>query len=165
MQQLGRRLEFLVLDQPPNQRITRIFGVAIVLRLELEPGHQRARLDVYQRGGHHQEVTRDVEVELLHHVEVVEILLGDEHDRDVVDVDFLLPDQQQQQVERTLEVVEPDRILFESRLEIADVVARVGHGSSDRCLLRGSRVAEFQRVPDLLHRLLGDHPRAAGPVQ
>ena len=64
---------------------------------------QRARLDVNQRRGHHQELPGHVEVHLFHQLDVAEILLGDERDRDVVDVDLALANQMQEEIERTLE--------------------------------------------------------------
>jgi hypothetical protein len=52
---------------------------------------------------------RDVEVHLLHQVDVVEVLLRDERDRDVVDVDSCFLIRCRQQVERALEVLQADR--------------------------------------------------------
>src|SRR5690606_8910613 len=52
----------------------------------------------------------DVEVERGHQVEVLEVLLGDERDRDVEDVELVLLDQVKQEVERPLEHVEPDLV-------------------------------------------------------
>ena len=57
-----------------------------------------------QRRRHHQELARDVEVELLHQRDRVEILRVIERDRDVVDADLVLLDEVQQQIERALEV-------------------------------------------------------------
>src|SRR6185295_16058963 len=115
VQQLGRRLELLVLEQAPHQRVARIL-FRIFLR-RIRPRQQHARLDVDQRGRHHQELSRDVEVQLLHQVDVLEVLRRDEGDRDVVDVDLVLLDEVQQQVERSLEVVQPDRVRLEDRFE------------------------------------------------
>ena len=47
-----------------------------------------------------------------------EILLGDERDRDVVDVHLVLANEVQQQIERTLEGVELDVIGVRGRFEI-----------------------------------------------
>ena len=103
VQQLGRRLELLVLEQPPHQRLARIF-LGIFLR-RVGARQQHPRLDVDQRRRHHQELARDVEVHLLHQIDVVEVLLGDQRDRDVVDAELVLPDQMQQEIERALEVL------------------------------------------------------------
>ena len=70
-----------------------------------------------ERRRHHQELARDVEVEFLHQLEVVEVLLRDERDRDVVDVHLVLLDEVEQQVERPLEILQADRIVLEDRFE------------------------------------------------
>ncbi len=116
MQQLGRGLEPLMLEQPAHQRLARIF-LRILLR-RIGPRQQHPRLDVDQRRRHHQELAGDVEVQLLHQVEVLEVLLRDERDRDVVDVDLVLLDEVQQQIERALEVLEADRVVLEDGLEL-----------------------------------------------
>src|SRR5436190_781412 len=69
---------------------------------------QHLRLDVNQRCGHDEEVAGDVEVQFLHQVNRVEVLLRDDGDGNVVDVELVLPDQMLQQIERTLEVLELD---------------------------------------------------------
>ena len=70
-----------------------------------------------QRRGHHQELTCHVEVEVLHQRDVAEVLLGDERDRDVVDVQLVLANQVQEQVERPLEGIELDLIGIGRRFE------------------------------------------------
>ena len=104
VQQLGRRLELLVLEQPADERVARIFLLAFDAGRRLRPRQQHLRLDVNQRRRHHEELAGDVEVQLLHQLDGVEILLRDERDRNVVDVDLVLLDQVEQQVERALEV-------------------------------------------------------------
>ena len=69
MQQLGGRLELLVLEQPPDQRVARVFLLAFDACSRLGPRQQHLRLDVNQRRGHHQELARDVEIQLLHQLE------------------------------------------------------------------------------------------------
>jgi hypothetical protein len=77
-----------------------------------------SRLDVNQRGGHHEELPDDVEVQLLHQIQVIEVLLRDERDRNVVDVDLVLLDEVQQQIERTFEVLKVNRVVLENGLEV-----------------------------------------------
>src|SRR5262249_21811277 len=60
---------------------------------------QQLRFDVNQRRSHHQKIARDGDVQLLHQLEISQVLLGDVRDRDVVDVDFVFSDQIEQQVE------------------------------------------------------------------
>ena len=104
VQQLGGRLELLVLEQPAHQRVARIFLLALDAGRRFRPRQQHLRLDVNERRGHHEELAGDVEVELLHQLDRVEVLLRDERDRDVVDVHLVLLDEVQQQIERPLEV-------------------------------------------------------------
>ena len=70
-----------------------------------------------QRRRHHQELAGEVEIELLHQPEIVEVLLGDERDRNVVDVDLILPNQVNEQIERAFERLQLDPDVFELRLE------------------------------------------------
>ena len=116
MKQLRRRLELLVLEQAPHERFARIL-VGIFLR-RIDPRQQHARLDVDERRRHHQELPRHVQVEVLHQVDVVEVLLRDDRDRDVVDVHLVLLDEVQQQIQRPLELGEPDRIGLEDRFKL-----------------------------------------------
>ena len=103
VQQLRRRLVLLVLEQAAHQRLARILlGFGVLLR-RVGTRQQRARLDVNQRRRHHQELPGHVEVQLLHQIDVAEVLLGDERDRDVVDVHLVLANEVQQEIERTLE--------------------------------------------------------------
>jgi len=61
---------------------------------------------VAERRRHQQIFARHVDIEAGHRVEVLEILLGDERDRDVEDRQLVLLHQVKQQIERTLEDVE-----------------------------------------------------------
>jgi hypothetical protein len=72
---------------------------------------------VNQRRGHHQVLPGHVEVHLLHQLDVVEVLLGDERDGNIVDVHLALANQMQQQIERTLEGVELDPVRVRGRFE------------------------------------------------
>ncbi len=63
---------------------------------------QHARLDVDERCGHNEEFRSNLEVELLHDFEILEILLRDFCNRDVVDINLVLLEQMQQQIERPL---------------------------------------------------------------
>ena len=66
VQQLGRRLEVLVLEQAADQRVARIFVVVGSPARGLGPRQQHPALDVDQRRRHHQELAGEVEIELLH---------------------------------------------------------------------------------------------------
>ena len=123
VQQAGGRLEFLVLEEPADERIPRILRLALHPGRRFRPRQQHPGLDVNQRRRHDQELARHVQVELLHELNRVQVLRGDERDRDVVDADLVLPDEVQQQVERPLEVIEPDGDRVDRRFEIRMVHA------------------------------------------
>ena len=75
VQQFRGHLEPLMFDQPADQRLARILFLPVELRLGRRPRQQHARLDVDQRRRHHQELARDVEVHLLHQLDVFEVLI------------------------------------------------------------------------------------------
>ena len=75
VQQAGGRLELLVLEQPADQRVARILLLALDAGRRLRPRQQHLRLDVNQRRRHHEELAGDVEVQLLHQLDRVEVLL------------------------------------------------------------------------------------------
>ncbi len=116
VQQLGRRFELLVLEQPPDQRLAWI--LARIFLCGIGARQQRPRLDVDQRGRHDQELTRHIQIHLLHQIDVLEVLVRDEGDRNVVDVHLMLLDEVQQQVERSFEVLQPNWVGFEDRFEL-----------------------------------------------
>ena len=62
VQQPGGRLEFLVLEQPADERVARILLLALDAGGRLRPRQQHPRLDVNQRRRHHEELAGDVEV-------------------------------------------------------------------------------------------------------
>ena len=94
-------LEALVLEQARDQLGARIapFFLLVVRRRR----QQHARLDPREGRRHHQVLAGDVEVQLAHQLEVLEVLLGDLRDRHVGDLELVLADQVQQQIERPLE--------------------------------------------------------------
>ena len=79
----------------------RVAGPPLVRRQE--DGHRPPTLAPVQgqRGGHVEEIGRDVDIEPLHVVQVLEILAGDFGDGDVVNIDLLPADEVEQQVEWT----------------------------------------------------------------
>ena len=100
----GCLLEPLVLLQPPHEFGARIFLVLVVRAFRT--GQQHARLDLGQHRRHQQVFAGELELQLLHHFDVLHVLLRDLRDRDVEDVDVLTPNQVQQEIERTLERLE-----------------------------------------------------------
>ena len=94
------------------------FRLAVFLR-RFGTRQERSRLEVDQRRGHHQELAGDVEIELLHQLDVLEILLRDHRDGDVVDVHLAGANEVQEQIERTLEGIEFDLVGVRRRFEIS----------------------------------------------
>ena len=117
VQQFGRGLELLVFEEAPDQGLAWIL-VGILLR-RIRARQEHARLDVDERRRHDEELPRHVEVHLLHQVDVVEILPGDERDRNVVDIELALLDEMQEQIERPFEIIEPDRVGLEDGFEFS----------------------------------------------
>ena len=60
-------------------------------------------LDVHERRGHDDEFPSEIEVELLHQVNVLAELIGQPHHVHLVDIDLFLSDKVQQQIQRPLE--------------------------------------------------------------
>ncbi len=104
VKELRGALEFFVLDQAMHEVRARVF---LFLGAGQRIGRQQHfRFDVDQRRGHVNEVGRDVHVQLFELVQIFQILARDFGDRDVVDVDFLLLDQIEQQIERAVVCIE-----------------------------------------------------------
>jgi hypothetical protein len=66
------------------------------------------RLDFDQGAGQLQKIAHFVDVKLLEHVKVGEILVRDKRDRNIGKIHLVLANQIQQQVERTAECIELD---------------------------------------------------------
>ena len=132
-----------------------IFLLAFDARGRFRPRQQRLRLDVDERRRHHQELAGDVEVQLLHQLDRVEVLRGDQRDRDVVDVDLVPPDEVQQQIERAFEVLEVNRQGVDRRFEVGSVI----HISA-RSLIR-----DPHRVAHTFHRLVRRRPARASTLR
>ena len=101
-------LELLVLEELLHEAVTR---VDLLLEVDVLGGKQHLRLDHHQRRGEDQELADVVEVEVLDQLDVAEVLLEHARDRDVVDLDLLLPDEVEEQVHRSGEVLELDAIV------------------------------------------------------
>ncbi len=99
LQPEGDLLDLLVFQQPAHQ-----FRPRILPALLLRPARQQhLRLESHEAARHVEIVGGLVEAEFVNHAQE---LVGDPRDRNVGDLDLLLPQQVQQQVERTVEPVE-----------------------------------------------------------
>ncbi len=106
LQHLGRVLEALVFEQPLDQFLARVlFGFTFLAQRRIGR-QQQARLDVDQRRGHEDELRADVEIHLARLIQIGEVLRGDGRDRNIADVDLLFADQIQQQIERSVVLIE-----------------------------------------------------------
>ena len=74
MQQFGGGLELLMFEQAPHERFARIF-VRILLG-GIDARQQHPRLDVDECRGHDEKLPGDIQVQVLHQVDVLEILLA-----------------------------------------------------------------------------------------
>ena len=107
----GRVAVLLVFQQPADQLLPRVFHLLLNL---VAPRQHLLRLDLDQHAGHGQEIAHRIDVQLLDHGQVFEILVGNRRDGNIDDLDLVLPHQVEQQVQRTAEDVQ--------------VNAKVGHG-------------------------------------
>ncbi len=105
----SRGLVLLVLEQPADQLSARIFLLAllsVLVRLARVRRQEHPRLDVGERGGHHQVLGGHVDLQISHQPQVLGVLLGDERDGDVEDVELVLLHQVEQQIERPLKALD-----------------------------------------------------------
>ena len=108
-QERRRLLVGLVLQQPGEQQVAGLEQLEVVLVVDVGGGQQPGGLEVEQRGGDDEELAGLVEVQLVaERPQVGDELVGDLRQRDLGDVELVLADQLQQQVERALEVGQPD---------------------------------------------------------
>jgi hypothetical protein len=124
VQQLRRRLELLMLDQPPHERLARILLGLAPARRRLGAGQQHLRLDVNQRRRHDQELAGDVEIQLLHQLDVREVLLRDSGDRNVVHIHLVDPDEVYEEIERPFERFELDLVCVRRRFEVIEMFSQ-----------------------------------------
>ena len=100
VEKLRSALEFFVLDETMHEvgaRVVLILGAGQRIGRE-----QHFRFDIDERRGHVNKIGRDVHIKLFELVDVFEILRRDLRDRNVVNVDFLLLDQIEQEIERAI---------------------------------------------------------------
>ena len=95
-----------------RSRLTSSPPGVLLLGQVLLPGQEHLGLDVDEEGGDEQELGLPVEVDLLLPVEVLQVVPGDGGDGDVVDLDLLLPDEEEEQVQGAFEDLEPDLVAF-----------------------------------------------------
>ena len=109
LQVAGDVLEPFILDQFTDQLPAWVLEFLLVLDFHLLIHWQQfAALDVHQRGGHYDEFPRQLEVEALHHLHVLEELRGQLGHVDFINIHFLFPDEKQEEIHRAFEDFELD---------------------------------------------------------
>ena len=98
-------LEAFVFLQPSHKFSARI---GFFLFFRLWPRQQHARFDLGQHRCHEQILARQLELQLVHHFDVLHVLFRDFGDGDIENVDVLVANQVQKQVQRALESLEED---------------------------------------------------------
>jgi hypothetical protein len=119
---------------------------------------EHARLDAGERRGHLEVLGGDVEVQHLHRVDVLEVLLGDEPDGDVDDVELVLADQVQEQLERPREPGQLDLVGHVDRrgdveprglvAPVEPVVVAVGGPLHQPCTINQSQSVGKPKAPN-----------------
>ena len=89
-----------ILDQALHQLVAR---VELVGEVDLFTRQERTRLDGEERRGQHQKLSRDLDVEVLQVLEVLQVPLDHRGDLHVLDLNLLLPHEVQQEVHRAME--------------------------------------------------------------
>jgi hypothetical protein len=131
----GDLLVGAVLEQPGEEQVAGFEQREVRLVLDLGGGQQPGRLEVEQCRGYDQEFGGLVEVPVrTHGVQVRHELIGDLGQRDLRDVQLVLGDQLEQQVEGTLEVVQPY-----GEPPVVGRFPAIGAGSAVRSVLPGGR--------------------------
>src|SRR5439155_19824431 len=127
-QVLGGLLETAVLEELTDESRARI----LLLLLGNRRREQHARLDPHQGRGHDQELAGDLQVELAHQLQRVEVLPRDLGDGYVGDLELLLLDQMEQEIQRAIEDRDVDLKRgspLGRRLRHRSAVSRFVHGS------------------------------------
>ena len=100
LQNLGGLFEFLVFEQLLNQAVAWIVAGFDGNFFLFGAGQNETTFDFDQRAGHDDKVTGQVEVQELQRRQIPLKLRGDLRDRQVEQIEFVPPNQEQQQVQR-----------------------------------------------------------------
>ena len=102
--------------QPVGERGRHLLGARPFRRRRFR--QQQARFQEGEPGRHHEIVGRELEADLSRRLDERQILVGQRQDRDLGEIDLLLPRQRQQQVERALIALDVDD---QRRLAVGDL--------------------------------------------
>ena len=120
VQQLCSLFETAIFEQLADQRIADIFLFILQHRLRL--GQQTHRLEEEQLGGDHEKISQRAWLDLFQTINCTQILIGHRNQANLVDVEFILFDQLQQQIKRSFKDGQVNRI-----------------GSADSLIVNGKR--------------------------
>ena len=155
LQRIGHRLVQLVLQEFFHQLVPRVKLVALLILFLRE---QHPALDVEERGRHDHKLTRDVHIRFFHPGDIREVLVGNGHNRNIININFVNINQVQQEVQRALELLQLYRnrhnYLFFARL-ISDLPMRFttlvrpcsGHDDRPACEIPPAAAAGSGRPP------------------
>ena len=139
----GGILEFPVLDELADQVPARVF-LLVFLRKNLQIyREQLLAFNVHQRGGHHDEIPGEVEVEPLHQLDVFAELVGQLDHIHLVDIDLFLANKMQQQVQRPLKNLK--------------LISQLAHWPAGRVLSDGDDLVDDSQLPIGERRAGGQH--------
>ena len=92
-------LVHLVFQKPSDELISGILFFSLLVFLS---GKEHTALDVQQRRSHDQKLTGHIHVVAVHLSDIFQILIRDRHDRNVINIYFILLDQVHEKVHRPL---------------------------------------------------------------
>ena len=101
----GRIAKLLVFQKTPNQLLA---GILKRFFDFVRAGKNLLRFDFDERARHGEEIADGIDVQLLEHRQVFQVLLGDRGDRDIDNLNLMLAHQVQEQIERTSENIQTD---------------------------------------------------------
>jgi hypothetical protein len=104
-----RLFECLVFEQTPDEFLAGIRPFLFILCSFIDR-QQHPGFDLEQRRRHDEKLTGHAQIQLLHGLDIDQILLRDHGDGNVVDIDLVLLDQVNEQIERPLEVLDTNLI-------------------------------------------------------
>ena len=93
----------LIFQQPAHQFGARIFLIFFLFFFHLRKKHPR--FDVQKRRRHHQKITDHIQILMIHLINIFQILLRNQDDRNIVDTHFIFFNQMKQQVQRSFKII------------------------------------------------------------
>src|SRR3984885_790632 len=122
-----RVLELFILDQLPDQIPARIFFFGLFIRGLLVDRKEISALDVDQIRRHHDKLSGNLKVQHPKCFQILEVMAGNPFDRNIVNIDLILPDQVEQEIERPFEDFQLHLVIILHQSEIRNAtISRSG---------------------------------------